>query len=226
MKGLIGRKLGMTQVFLTDGKLIPVTVIEVLPNVVLQKKTVETDGYDAVQLGVVDKKDHKQNQPEKGHAEKANTTVKRFIYEFTGEEMLNLEVGSEILADLFEAGEKVDVRGRSRGKGYMGAVYRNNQAIGPRSHGSGAHRTPGSFANIGVNSATIKKGLTKAGQEGYKMRTNQNLEIVKVDTENNYLLVKGNVPGPKRGVVTVRSTVKSSDKAQPVELVDLSAQEV
>ena len=226
MKGLIGRKLGMTQVFLTDGKLIPVTVIEVLPNVVLQKKTVETDGYDAVHLGVVDKKDHKQNQPEKGHAEKANTTVKRFIYEFTGEEMLNLEVGSEILADLFEAGEKVDVRGRSRGKGYMGAVYRNNQAIGPRSHGSGAHRTPGSFANIGVNSATIKKGLTKAGQEGYKMRTNQNLEIVKVDTENNYLLVKGNVPGPKRGVVTVRSTVKSSDKAQPVELVDLSAQEV
>ncbi|HHX52209.1 MAG TPA: 50S ribosomal protein L3 [Erysipelothrix sp.] len=226
MKGLIGRKLGMTQVFLTDGKLVPVTVVEVLPNVVLQKKTNETDGYEAVQLGVVDVKENKATQAQKGHADKANTTSKKFVREFKGEEMLNLEVGDEVKADLFEAGEKVDVRGRSRGKGYMGAIYRNNQAIGPRSHGSGAHRTPGSFANIGVNSATIKPGLIKAGQEGYKMRTNQNLEIVKVDAENNYLLIKGNVPGPKRGVVTISTTVKSTKKVDAVELVDLVAQEV
>ena len=226
MKGLIGRKLGMTQVFLTDGKLVPVTVVEVLPNVVLQKKTNETDGYEAVQLGVVDVKENKATQAQKGHADKANTTSKKFVREFKGEEMLNLEVGDEVKADLFEAGEKVDVRGRSRGKGYMGAIYRNNQAIGPRSHGSGAHRTPGSFANIGVNSATIKPGLIKAGQEGYKMRTNQNLEIVKVDAENNYLLIKGNVPGPKRGFVTISTTVKSTKKVDAVELVDLVAQEV
>jgi large subunit ribosomal protein L3 len=226
MKGLIGRKLGMTQVFLTDGKLVPVTVVEVLPNVVLQKKTNETDGYEAVQLGVVDVKENKATQAQKGHADKANTTSKKFVREFKGEEMINLEVGDEVKADLFEAGEKVDVRGRSRGKGYMGAIYRNNQAIGPRSHGSGAHRTPGSFANIGVNSATIKPGLIKAGQEGYKMRTNQNLEIVKVDAENNYLLIKGNVPGPKRGVVTISTTVKSTKKVDAVELVDLVAQEV
>lgn len=225
MKGLIGRKLGMTQVFLTDGSLVPVTVVEVLPNVVLQKKTTETDGYDAVQLGVVDVKEQKQNQAQKGHAAKADTTAKRHLREFKGEEMTNLEVGSEVKADLFEAGEKVDVRGRSRGKGFKGAIYRNNQAIGPKSHGSKSHRVPGSFANIGVNSASVKPGLTKAGQEGYKMRTNQNLEIIKVDADNNYLLIKGNVPGPKRGVVTISSTVKPVKKVDAVELIDLAGKE-
>lgn len=225
MKGLIGRKLGMTQVFLTDGSLVPVTVVEVLPNVVLQKKTTETDGYDAVQLGVVDVKEQKQNQAQKGHAAKADTTAKRHLREFKGEEMTNLEVGSEVKADLFEAGEKVDVRGRSRGKGFMGAIYRNNQAIGPKSHGSKSHRVPGSFANIGVNSTSVKPGLTKAGQEGYKMRTNQNLEIIKVDADNNYLLIKGNVPGPKRGVVTISSTVKPVKKVDAVELIDLAGKE-
>ncbi len=225
MKGLIGRKLGMTQVFLTDGSLVPVTVVEVLPNVVLQKKTTETDGYDAVQLGVVDVKEQKQNQAQKGHAAKADTTAKRHLREFKGEEMTNLELGSEVKADLFEAGEKVDVRGRSRGKGFMGAIYRNNQAIGPKSHGSKSHRVPGSFANIGVNSASVKPGLIKAGQEGYKMRTNQNLEIIKVDADNNYLLIKGNVPGPKRGVVTISSTVKPVKKVDAVELIDLAGKE-
>lgn len=225
MKGLIGRKVGMTQVFLTDGSLVPVTVVEVLPNVVLQKKTTENDGYEAVQLGVVDVKEQKQNKPQKGHAAKAGTSVKRFLKEFKGDEMLALEVGAEVKADLFEAGEKVDVRGRSRGKGFMGAVYRNNQHIGPKAHGSGSHRTPGSFANLGINSATIKPGLVKAGQEGYKMRTNQNLEIIKVDAENNYLLIKGNVPGPRKGVVTISSTVKSSKKAEAAQLIDLTGKE-
>ena len=221
MKGLIGRKLGMTQVFLTDGKLVPVTVVEVLPNVVLQKKTKETDGYDAVQLGVGEIKENRQTQAQKGHAAKANTTAKRTLREFDGEEMLALEVGAEVKADLFEAGEHVDVRGRSRGKGFMGAIYRNNQTIGPKSHGSGSHRTPGSFANMGINVPSIKPGMTKAGQEGYKMRTNQNLEIVKVDVENNYILIKGNVPGPKKGMVTIKSTVKKTKKTEALSLVDL-----
>lgn len=223
MKGLIGRKLGMTQVFLTDGKLVPVTVVEVLPNVVLQKKTKETDGYEAVQLGVVDLKEKHINKPVKGHADKAGVAAKRHIREFKGEEMLALEVGAEVTAELFEAGEKVDVRGRSRGKGFMGAIYRNNQSIGPKAHGSMSHRVPGSFANIGINSASVKPGLTKAGQEGYKMRTNQNLEIIKVDADKNYLLIKGNVPGPRKGVVTISSTVKNSNKADAAELIDLTA---
>lgn len=225
MKGLIGRKLGMTQVFLTDGTLVPVTVVEVLPNVVLQKKTVENDGYDAVQLGTVDVKQNRQTQAQKGHAEKAGTTAKKTIREFKGAAMLEYEVGTEVKADLFEAGEFVDVSGLSRGKGFMGAVYRNNQAIGPKAHGSGSHRVPGSFANRGINVASIKPGMTKAGQEGYKTRTNQNLEIVKVDVENNYLLIKGNVPGARKGMVTIKSTVKGSEKTNAKELLDYSKKE-
>lgn len=225
MKGLIGRKLGMTQVFLTDGTLVPVTVVEVLPNVVLQKKTVENDGYEAVQLGTVEVKEKNQTQAQKGHAAKANTTVKRTIREFNGADMLALEVGAEVKADLFEAGEHVDVQGRSRGKGFMGAIYRNNQHIGPKGHGSGFHRQPGSFANRGINVATIKPGMTKAGQEGYKIRTNQNLEIIKVDVENNYLLIKGNVPGPRKGMVTIKSTVKNSPKTAAKELLSYGVKE-
>lgn len=223
MKGLIGRKLGMTQVFLSNGKLIPVTVVEVLPNVVLQKKTLENDGYQAVQLGVEDKPERLANKPEIGHAKKANTAPKRCVREFKCDEMLDLELGAVVNVDLFEAGDHVDVSGRSRGKGFMGAIYRNNQHIGPRSHGSGSHRTPGSFANMGINVAVIKPGLTKAGQEGYKMRTNQNLEIVSVDSEKNYLLIKGNVPGPRKGFVTIRTTCKSTKKSAAVELLNRAA---
>ncbi len=224
MKGLIGRKVGMTQVFLEDGELIPVTVVEVLPNVVLQKKTEEIDGYDAIQVGIVDKKANRVNKPEQGHAEKAGTSVKKFIREFRDfpEEV---EVGQEITADLFEVGERVDVQGRSRGKGYMGAIYRNNQAIGPKAHGSGSHRTPGSFAVAGIGVSEIKPGKISAGQEGYKMRTNQNLEVVKVDVEKNYILIKGNVPGPKRGLVTIKSTVKNVKKSVAGPLLDRSVEQ-
>lgn len=225
MKGLIGRKLGMTQVFLTDGTLVPVTVVEVLPNVVLQKKTIENDGYEAVQLGTVDIKENRQTQAQKGHAAKAGTTAKKTIREFKGSEMVALEVGAEVKADLFEAGDHVDVSGRSRGKGFMGAVYRNNQTIGPKAHGSGSHRVPGSFANRGINVATIKPGMTKAGQEGYKIRTNQNLEVVKVDVENNYILLKGNVPGPRKGMVTITSTVKNFKRTDAKELLNYSKKE-
>ena len=142
MKGILGRKIGMTQVFTTDGVLVPVTVLEVTPNVVLQKKTLENDGYEAVQLGVEDKKN--ANKPEAGHASKANTAAKQFVKEIRGNEMFSYEVGSTVTVDLFQSGEIVDVTGTSKGKGFKGNVYRNNQTIGPKSHGSGHHRGVGS----------------------------------------------------------------------------------
>ena len=209
MKGLLGRKLGMTQVFTTDGTLIPVTVLEVLPNVVLQKKTKLTDGYVALQLGIEDVLPQRANKPLVGHVAKANTSPKKFIREIRSEEMSQYEVGAVIKADLFQAGEMVDVSGTSKGKGFMGAVYRNNQTTGPNSHGSGFHRSPGSLATIGRNNGLINKGRAMAGHEGSLSTTNQNLEVVLIDTDKNVMLVKGNVPGPKRGFVVIKSTVKS-----------------
>lgn len=221
MKGLLGRKLGMTQVFTTEGTLIPVTVVEVSPNVVLQKKTRETDGYVAVQLGVQDKKVQRANKPLVGHVTKANTGPKQFIREIRSQEMFDqFEVGAEVKADLFTAGEKVDVSGTSKGKGFMGAIYRNNQSMGPSSHGSGFHRGIGSLATIGRNNGIINKGTAMAGHEGFLSTTNQNLEIIKVDTENNALLIKGNIPGPKRGFVIVKTTVKSKKSVDARDLLD------
>ncbi len=209
MKGLLGRKLGMTQVFTTDGTLIPVTVLEVLPNVVLQKKTKLTDGYVAVQLGYQDVLPQRANKPLVGHVAKANTSPKKFIREIRSEEMSQYEVGAVIKADLFQAGEMVDISGTSKGKGFMGAVYRNNQTTGPNSHGSGFHRSPGSLATIGRNNGIINKGRIMAGHEGDLSTTNQNLEVILVDTDKNVLLVKGNVPGARRGFVVIKTTVKS-----------------
>lgn len=208
MKGLLGRKLGMTQVFTTDGTLIPVTVLEVLPNVVLQKKTKLTDGYVALQLGYLDVLPQRANKPLVGHVAKANTSPKKFIREIRSEEMSQYEVGAVIKADLFQAGEMVDVSGTSKGKGFMGAVYRNNQSTGPNSHGSGHHRGPGSLATIGRNNGIINKGRIMAGHEGDLSTTNQNLEVILVDTDKNVLLVKGNVPGARRGFVVIKTTVK------------------
>ncbi len=226
MKGLMGRKLGMTQVFATDGTLIPVTVVEVTPNVVMQKKTVENDGYAAIQLGMEDLKDHKATKANKGHAAKANTAAKRYYREVKSDEMADLEVGAIVSADLFEAGDKVDVQGTSRGKGYMGAVYRNNQATLPATHGTGpVHRTAGSMATIGRNNGYINKGKILAGHEGCYTTTNQNLEVIKVDMEHNCLLIKGNVPGPRKGVVVVKTTVKPVKHVDAVELVDYSVKE-
>ncbi len=195
MRGILGRKLGMTQVFTEDGVLIPVTVVEATPNIVLQKKTNENDGYEAIQLGFEDIKEQRATKAAVAHAKKADTAPKRFVREIRGNEMFNFEVSQEVKVDIFAAGEMVDVVGISKGKGFMGAVYRNNQHLGPASHGSGHHRGLGSLATIGRNNGVVNKGRAMAGQEGNYRTTNQNLEIVKVDVENNYLLIKGNVPG-------------------------------
>ena len=223
MKGLLGRKLGMTQVFTSDGTLIPVTVVEVTPNVVTQKKTLENDGYVALQLGMEDISEKRATKANKGHAGKAGTAAKRFYREVRSDEMADLEVGAIVSADLFEAGDKVDVQGISRGKGYMGAIYRNNQHMLLATHGTGpVHRTPGSMATIGRNNGYINKGKAMAGHEGNYTTTNQNLEIIKVDMEHNCLLIKGNVPGPRKGLVIVKTTVKPIKHVDPVELVDYS----
>lgn len=226
MKGILGRKLGMTQVFTEDGVLIPVTVVEATPNVVLQKKTVENDGYEAVQLGFEDVKEKRSTKPEIGHAAKANTAPKRFVEEVRDCE-LELNVGDEVKVDIFAAGETVDVIGTSKGKGFMGTIVRNNAKIGPKSHGSGHHRHIGSLATNGITSrqGKILKGTVMAGQEGCYRTTNQNLTVIKVDVENNYLLIKGNVPGPKRGMVMVRTAKCSKGNSEPVTLVDYTKEE-
>ncbi|MBS5115915.1 MAG: 50S ribosomal protein L3 [Erysipelotrichaceae bacterium] len=218
MKGILGRKLGMTQVFTTDGSLIPVTVVEATPNVVLQKKTVENDGYESVQVGFEDKREGLANKPEKGIAAKANTAPKRFVREFRGSEMMSYEVGDLIKVDSFVAGEVVDVTGTSKGKGYQGVIKRHGHSIGPKGHGSGAHRIVGSMGPIAPN--RILPGKKLPGQMGNVTRTVQNLEVIAVDVDNNLLLIKGSVPGPKRGLVIVKSAVKASGKVNPaVELV-------
>ncbi|MBO6047785.1 MAG: 50S ribosomal protein L3 [Erysipelotrichaceae bacterium] len=218
MKGILGRKIGMTQVFTTDGRLVPVTVIEATPNVVLQKKTVETDGYNAIQVGFEDKREKLANKPEMGHVAKANTAPKRFIKEFRYEEMMSYEVGQEITVDSFEAGEIVDVTGTSKGKGYQGTIKKYGYGRGPMSHGGGpVHRHAGSMGPIAPN--RIAPGKKLPGQMGNVKRTVQNLEIVAVDKENNALLIKGSVPGPKKGLVVVRSGVKADGKKN--EALDL-----
>ena len=208
-KGILGKKIGMTQVFTEAGALIPVTVIEVTPNVVLQKKTVESDGYNAIQLGYVDKKEKVATKPEIGHAAKANTAPKRFVKEIAGEEMLAFEVGQEVKGNIFTAGELVDVTGTSKGKGYQGVIKRHNFHRGPMAHGSGYHRGIGSMGSI--QAARIKPGKKMPGRMGAVTRTVQNLEFVKYDAENNVILVKGNVPGAKNSYVMVTNAVKSNN---------------
>lgn len=226
MKGILGRKIGMTQVFTEDGVLIPVTVVEATPNVVLQVKTTENDGYEAVQLGFEDVKDCRANKPSKGHAAKANTAPKKFAKELKGNEM-NLTLGSEVKVDIFAAGDMVDVQGTSKGKGYNGTIVRNNATLGPKSHGGSKNiRHIGSLATGGITSRAgkITKGTIMAGQEGGYTTTNQNLEVIKVDVENNYLLIKGNVPGPKKGLVFVKSAVKKTTAKDGAKtLVDYTA---
>jgi len=210
-KGILGKKIGMTQIFATNGELIPVTVIEVTPNVVLQKKTVETDGYQAVQVGFCDKKENLATKPEVGHASKANTAPKRFIKEFAGEEMEVFEVGQEVKANIFVEGEIVDVTGTSKGKGYQGVIKRHNFHRGPMAHGSGYHRGTGSMGSI--DAARIKKGKKMPGRMGGEQVTVQNLQVVKVDLEKNVMLVRGNVPGAKNSFVIVTNAVKKAKTA-------------
>ena len=226
MKGILGRKLGMTQVFTIDGALIPVTVIDVKPNVVLQKKTVETDGYDAVQLGYEDVKEQRATKAAIGHAKKANTAPKKYIREIRADEMMNLNVGDVVKADLFKAGDVVDVQGTSKGHGYSGTIVRNNASRGPMSHGSGHHRHIGSLATNGRNNAVVNKGTVMPGEEGVYTTTNQNLTIVKVDADEGYILVKGNVPGPKKGLVMIHTTVKPVKEVKAEELISYAGGDV
>ena len=206
-KGILGRKIGMTQVFAENGDLIPVTVIEAAPNVVLQKKTVETDGYEAVQVGFEDKRVKLSNKPEQGHVAKANTAPKRFIREFRNVNVAEYEVGQEVKVEIFAEGEVVDVTGVTKGKGFQGAIKRHGQSRGPMSHGSRYHRRVGSMGPVAPNRVFKQKKLP--GQMGGNVVTIQNLEIVKVDADRNLLLVKGNVPGSKKALVTVKTAVKS-----------------
>jgi large subunit ribosomal protein L3 len=206
MKGILGKKLGMTQVFTAEGNVIPVTVIEAGPNVVLQKKDQENDGYEAVQLGFVDKKEKNASKPAIGHAKKANTAPKRYIREIRGINLGEYEVGQVVKADVFTEGEFVDVTGVSKGKGFQGTIKRWNQSTGPMSHGSRYHRGPGSMGSIQAN--RVPKGKHLPGHMGSETITIQNLEVIRVDAERNVILVKGSIPGPKNALVKVKLTVK------------------
>ena len=221
MKGILGKKIGMTQVFTKEGQLIPVTVIEVEPNVVTQIKTVEKDGYDAIQLGAQTIREKLSNKPELGHVKKANTAPKRFLREIRGVNVNDYTLGQTIGVDIFEAGEIVDVTGTSKGKGFQGVIKRHNQSRGPMGHGSQYHRGVGSLGTM--LPMHVLKGKKMPGQMGNVQRTVQNLEVVSIDTENSVILVKGNVPGPKKSLVMIRTAVKKPTvKKEAANLVNYS----
>ena len=223
-KGILGRKLGMTQVFTKSGKLIPVTVIEVEPNVVTQIKTIENDGYEAIQLGFDTKREKLATKASIGHTNKANTTPKRFFKEIRGVEISNYSLGQEISCDIFEAGEVVDVTGTTKGHGFQGVIKRHGQSRGPMGHGSHYHRRPGSMGTM--RPMRVFKGKKLPGHMGVLTVTIQNLEIVSVDKENNVILVKGNVPGPKKSLVIIKSSVKNPGKVNPAEELNSYVEEV
>jgi large subunit ribosomal protein L3 len=207
----------MTEVFTTDGKLIPVTVIEVEPNVVTQIKTVDKDGYDAIQLGAFDKKEKVSNKPEMGHAKKANTLPKRFLKEIRGVDTNAYTLGQVISADVFKNGDTVDVTGTSKGKGFQGVIKRWNQSRGPETHGSTYHRRVGSLGTM--RPMRVLKGKKLPGHMGHETITIQNLMVVDVDVENKYILVSGNVPGAKNSYVFIREAIKGDKKLGAVELI-------
>ena len=207
-KAILGTKIGMTQIFGEGGKVIPVTVIMAGPCTVVQKKTVETDGYNAVQVGYGEIKEQKVNKPLKGHFAKANTANKKYLREFRLEDIDSLNVGDEIKVDAFEAGEKVDVSGISKGHGFAGPMKRWNLHRGPMSHGSHSQRVSGSMGMCSYP-GRVFKGKKLPGHFGVDKVTIQNLEIVKVDAEQNLILVKGAVPGVKGGLITIRNAVKA-----------------
>ena len=215
MKGILGRKVGMTQVFTTEGKLIPVTVVSVEPNTVMQVKTVETDGYNAIQLGVVDKKEKNASRASVGHAKKANTTPKRFLKEIRDCE--GYQVGDKVSADVFEVGDIVDVTGTSKGKGFAGTIKRHGQSRGPMAHGSHYHRGPGSLGTMLPK--RVLKGKKLPGHMGNVTVTVQNLEIIEVNPAENYILVSGNVPGAKNALVLIKNAIKNTVKKNPKEII-------
>lgn len=224
MKGILGKKVGMTQVFTTDGKLIPVTVVMVEPNVVTQIKTKEKDGYDAIQLGFDTISEKRSSKPKMGHTSKANTTPKRFLREIRDVNVSEYELGQTVDVSIFQAGEIVDVSGVSKGKGFQGVIKRHNQSRGPMGHGSQYHRGVGSLGTM--RPMHVLKGKKLPGQMGNVNRTVQNLEVVAVDPSNNVILIKGNVPGPKKGLVVIKTAVKKPNSSkQAVELVKYKVEE-
>ena len=215
MKGILGRKKGMTQVFTKSGKLIPVTVIEVEPNVVTQIKTKENDGYEAIQLGFENIKEKNATKAIIGHAKKANTTPKRFFREIRGVDVANYNVGDEISVDSFTEGEVVDVTGTTKGHGFEGVITRHGQSRGPMGHGSHYHSKPGSMGTM--RPMRVFKAKKLPGHMGVLTVTIQNLEVVKVDKENNCILIKGNVPGAKEGLVFIKTSIKTPGKVNETE---------
>lgn len=215
MKSIIGRKMGMTQVYAEDGTMYAVTVVEVLPNVVTLKKSVEKDGYEAIQVGYEDKKEKSVTNALKGIYKKAGVATKAGLYELKGDEMMKFEVGNEIKADLFKTGDIVDVLGTSKGRGYAGVIKRWGHTIGPKGHGSGYHRGQGSFANNGRCNNRVIPGKKMAGHMGNQNATVLNQRVVKADAERGYILISGGVPGPKKGIVMIRSAVKTATGHEP-----------
>lgn len=207
-KAIMAKKIGMTQVFTEDGRLIPVTVLEAGPCSVVQKKTMENDGYEAIQVGFVDQKEKLANKPKKGHFEKAGVSLKKYLKEFRFEDAANYEIGAEIKADIFAAGDKVDVSGVSKGKGYASTIKRYNAQRGPMGHGSKSHRVVGSMGSAATPSS-VKKGKRMPGHMGAVNVTVQNVEIVRADAEKNLLLIKGAVPGPKGAILVIKESVKA-----------------
>jgi len=215
MKGILGRKIGMTQVFTKSGKLIPVTVVQVEPNVVTQVKTKANDGYESIQLGFDTKREKLATKASVGITNKANTTPKRFFKEIRGVDVNNYSLGQEIKADIFTAGEVVDVTGTTKGKGFQGVIKRHNQSCGPMGHGSHYHRGPGSMGTM--RPMRVFKGKKLPGHMGDLTVTIQNLEIVAVDMENNVILVKGNIPGSKKSLVIIKSAIKNLETVKETE---------
>ena len=207
-KAILATKVGMTQIFDESGALIPVTVLQAGPCVVTQVKTVDNDGYSAVQVGFCDKREKLVNKPLKGHFDKAGVSYKRYLKEFKFEDAESYALGQEIKADIFAAGDKIDATAISKGKGFQGAIKRHGQSRGPMAHGSKYHRHAGSNGACS-DPSKVFKGKRMPGQMGNKKVTIQNLEVVRVDAENNLLLVKGSVPGPNKSMITIKSAVKA-----------------
>ena len=207
MKQIIGRKIGMTEVFAEDGTMYPVTVIEVLPNVIVAKKTIEKDGYEALQVGYEPMPEKRANKPEAGQFKKAGVAPMEHLYEVKGDEIYSKNVGESLTVDLFKAGERVDVTGTAKGHGYSGVIKKYGEHIGPKGHGSGYHRGIGSLANNGRDNNRVLPGKRMSGHWGGESRTIENLTVIEVSAEKNYILVKGGIPGPKKGIVRVRSAI-------------------
>ena len=208
-KAILGRKLGMTQIFTEEGKVVPVTVVESGNNIVIQNKTVESDGYNSVQIGFGEVKEFKVNKPMKGHFDKAGVKPVKFIREMRLQDPSEYKVGDSIGVDIFSAGELVDVTGTSKGKGFAGGIKRHNFACGPKGHGSKSHREPGSTgAMISGPGGRVLKGKKLPGRMGGERVTVQRLTVVRVDTDRNLILIKGAIPGPKKSFVVIKNTVK------------------